>query len=170
MDHNPKGHTEPRNSYLPLIIIFSLITLVSVASGFSIESGFDAHFFMRVFMAGFFLVFGAFKLMDLKGFKDGYQTYDLLAQKLPSYGYIYPFLELALGFAYVLDINPNSVNFLTIYLMGFSSFGVIQALIKKQKFTCACLGTVLKVPLTKITLAEDLLMVGMAVAMLFWPA
>ena len=168
MEHNHKNTGEPKNSYLPLIIIFGLITLVAVGSGFSIKSGFDSHLFMRVFMAGFFLVFGGFKLMDLRGFKDGYQTYDLLAQKLPSYGYIYPFLELALGFAYVLDISPNTVNFLTIYLMGFSSFGVIQALIKKQKFTCACLGTILKVPLTKITLVEDLLMVTMAVAMLFW--
>jgi hypothetical protein len=46
--------------------------------------------------------------------------------------------------------------------MGFSSIGVIISLLKKQKFQCACLGTILKVPLSNITLIEDLTMVVMA--------
>ena len=51
----------------------------------------------------------------------------------------------------------------TILLMGFSSLGVIRALANKQQIRCACLGTVLNVPMSTITLVEDLAMVAMAV-------
>lgn len=34
--------------------------------------------------------------MDLKGFAQGYSTYDLLAQKVFSYGYIYPLSNLVI--------------------------------------------------------------------------
>jgi hypothetical protein len=36
----------------------------------------------------------------------------------------------------------------------------------KRKFQCACLGAVFNLPMSTITLVEDLLMVGMAGAML----
>ncbi|CAM6000172.1 unnamed protein product [Sphagnum balticum] len=52
---------------------------------------------MRHFMAGFFLVFSFFKLLNLKTFADGYAKYDLLAMRWKPYGFIYPFCELALG-------------------------------------------------------------------------
>ncbi len=51
---------------------------------------------------------------------------------------------------------------LTIFIMGFSTLGVVNSLLKKQKFQCACLGTFLKVLLSSITLIEDLSMVILA--------
>jgi hypothetical protein len=35
-------------------------------------------------------------------------------------------------------------------------------LLRKSKIQCACLGTFFKLPMTQVTLFEDLLMVGMA--------
>ena len=118
---------------------------------------------MNQFMAGFFLVFSAFKFLDIKGFATGYATYDLLAKRFYGYGFIYPFLELGLGILYIGNWFPKKTLLLTIIIMGFSTIGVINSLIKKQKLTCACLGTILKVPLSIITLVEDLLMVLLAV-------
>jgi hypothetical protein len=46
--------------------------------------------------------------------------------------------------------------------MGVSTIGVIESLRAKRKFQCACLGTVFNLPMSTITLIEDLLMVGMA--------
>jgi hypothetical protein len=119
------------------------------------------------FMIGFFLVFGAFKLMDLKGFVKGYSTYDLLAQRWSGYGYIYPFIEVSLGLFMLL--RPVSTPFLLfeIALMLFSGVGVAIKLQKGEKFQCACLGTVLKVPLTKITLIEDFGMVLLGLILIF---
>jgi hypothetical protein len=50
--------------------------------------------------------------------------------------------------------------------MGIGAIGVYIKLLKKEEIPCACLGTVFKVPMIWVTLAEDLLMVAMAVIML----
>jgi hypothetical protein len=45
---------------------------------------------------------------------------------------------------------------------------VVQSLIKKTNFQCACLGTIIKLPLSKVTLFEDLLMMVMSIIMLLY--
>jgi hypothetical protein len=54
----------------------------------------------------------------------------------------------------------------TIIVMGFSSLGVVRAVMNKQKIRCACLGAVFNLPMSTITIIEDLLMVAMAAWML----
>ncbi len=149
-------------TYKPLIIILSIITLVSVLS-----SGFILKDFMMNFMAGFFLVFSGFKLLDLRGFADGYSTYDLIARKYYHYGYIYPFIELFFGTSYLIGFTPVWLNLLVIAVMGISGIGVLESMLKKRKFQCACLGTIIKVPLSEVTLIEDFGMVVMALITLF---
>ena len=80
-------------TYYPLLLIAGYIGVVSLAGG-------GAAFgmvWMNNFMAGFFLVFSFFKLLDIRGFASSYAGYDLLAQRVPGYGLVYPFIELALG-------------------------------------------------------------------------
>ena len=153
-------------TYYPIFLIAGYITGVSLLVHLS-SNGLNWQGFMNTFMAGFFLVFSAFKLLNIQGFADAYATYDLLAKRWHRYGYIYPFLELALGILYLLSIFSFFSHIATILLMGFSSLGVIKALSKKQAIRCACLGTVLNVPMSNITLIEDLAMVAMAFSVLF---
>src|SRR5258708_7033770 len=86
MELVPQGTTIIRTdekSYLPLIVIIGLIFLVALVISFE-NYGSSLLFLIHLtayFMAGFFLVFSAFKLIDLKGFAAGYSTYDLLAKK-----------------------------------------------------------------------------------------
>lgn len=154
-------------TYQPLFIIAGYIAIASLA-GTSTAAGLDWTAWMVNFMAGFFLVFSAFKFLNLSGFADAYASYDLLAKRWHGWGYVYPFLELALGLAFLFRVAPWATNAATIALMGFSSLGVIAALANKQRIVCACLGTVLKLPMSTITLVEDLGMVAMATAMLLW--
>ena len=150
-------------TYQPLLLIAGYIALASFAGTTAVgRAGFDWSVWMTNVMAGFFLVFSAFKFLNLKGFAEAYATYDLGAKAWAPWGTIYPFLELLLGCAYLFRWNLPLTNVATILLMGFSSLGVIQALSKKQTIRCACLGTVLNVPMSTITLVEDLAMVGMA--------
>src|SRR5262249_18678891 len=121
---------------------------------------------MSEFMAGFFLVFSFFKLLDLRAFALAYSAYDIVAQRWPAYGYIYPFIELALGIAYLPGFQPLLTNVVTVVVMGISSVGVIRSLMQGRRIRCACLGAVFNLPMTYVTLVEDLLMVVMAVAML----
>lgn len=152
-------------AYYPIFLIAAYIVGVALINNFHAE-GMNWQGWMNQFMAGFFLVFSAFKFLDLKGFAEGYATYDLLARRWHTYGFIYPFLELGLGILYLGNWWPVTTALLTIIIMGFSSLGVINSLLKKQKLRCACLGTILKVPLSSITLIEDLTMVVLAVLML----
>lgn len=150
--------------FLPLISIFLIILLVSfylfLTNDQSVEIG------MRSFMAGFFLVFGLLKILKLSAFAEAYRMYDLLAQKSIGYAYLYPFIELGLGISYATNINPLFTNWITLFLMLISALGVYLQLRKGEKILCACLGTVFKVPMTWVTLFEDLLMAAMAGIML----
>lgn len=148
-------------AYFPIFLIAAYIFGVATINNFNGQE-INWQGWMNQFMAGFFLVFSAFKFLDLSGFVDGYATYDLLARRWHTYGYIYPFLELSLGILYLTQWAPTATQVATIIIMGFSTIGVINSLLKKQKFQCACLGTLLKVPLSSITLIEDLTMVVLA--------
>lgn len=151
-------------TYKPLLIIFAFITGISVIAAISTAADWMAG--MQYFMAGFFITFSFFKMLDLKGFAESYSTYDLLAKQIKAYGYVYPFIELALGIAYLTAFEPQFTNIATIAVMGFSSIGVIRSVLNKQTIQCACLGTVFNLPMSSVTIIEDLLMVVMAVVML----
>ena len=111
--------------------------------------------------------FSFFKFLDLKGFSDSYAMYDLLAKRIKLYGLVYPFIELALGIAYLTHFETKITYITTIAVMGFSSIGVIQSVLDKRKIRCACLGAVFNLPMSTVTIIENLLMVAMAVFM-FW--
>jgi hypothetical protein len=149
-------------TYKPLLLIAAFIAGVSI-----LTSNRSLHIGMNTFMASFFLVFSFFKLLNLKGFAESYAMYDVLAIRVPAYGYVYPFIELALGLAFLTGFNPMATNWATIVVMGFSSIGVIQSVVSKKKIQCACLGAVFNLPMSTVTIIEDLLMVAMAIFMLF---
>ena len=152
-------------TYKPLILVFSYILLVTLAVEYTYGE-FTLHRFMPNFMAGFFLFFSFFKLLDLAGFASSYAMYDLLAKRVYKYGFIYPFIELGLGIAYLINFKPVLINAITLIVMLFSSIGVIIAVMNKQKIRCACLGTGFNLPMTTVTIIEDFLMAAMAAWML----
>lgn len=155
-------------SYGPLIVIFLVLTLATLALSANdvISDDFSFERSITYFMAGFFLVFSGFKLIDLKGFKEGYSTYDLIAQRIPAYGYVYPFLELIFGLLMLVSFHPPWLLWTEFAVMAVSGVGVFIKIIKKEEFQCLCLGTFLKVPLTHITLIEDFGMAFLALLLL----
>ncbi len=155
----------PPESLYPLFLIVGYILGVVLIVAFATHV-WSAHSLMNHFMAGFFLVFSFFKLLDLRGFADAYRSYDVVARKLPAWGVAYPFVELGLGVLYLVNLAPWTTNIITLVVMLVSSIGVLKTLIDKRSIRCACLGTVLKLPMTKVTLVEDLGMAAMAAAML----
>lgn len=156
----PPAFANGLNTYRPIWLIALYLLVVSFAAATSVES------FMGTFMAGFFLTFSAFKFLNLTGFADAYATYDLLAARSRAYALAYPFIELALGLAYLFHLAPAFTSLVTLTIMAFSSLGVLRALRQKRTIQCACLGTALNLPMTTLTLVEDLLMAAMAALML----
>ena len=92
--------------------------------------------------------------------------YDIVAKKWKGYGYIYAFIELGLGIAYLTDINPLITNLVTSIVISVSITGVLQSVLNKKKIKCACLGAVFNLPMSTITIIEDALMIAMSLIML----
>jgi copper chaperone CopZ len=158
--------------YRPLLMIVGFILMVTVAAQADAlrEGTFSGETWMRHFMAGFFVVFAFFKLLDVRAFADAYAGYDLLAARWRPWGFIYPFVELGLGLAYLMNIAPLATNGIALAVMSFSAVGVIRAVMSRQKIRCACLGAVFNLPMSTVTIIEDLAMAAMAGWMLIWLA
>jgi hypothetical protein len=117
---------------------------------------------MQGFMGLALLLFALLKFMNLPGFVKGFRRYDLLAQTVPPYAWVYPAFELALGTAYLAGYHPHAINslMLALSLMNLASVG--SAVEKGLNVNCACLGTALNVPLTTVSVVEYGTMAAMA--------
>jgi cation transport ATPase len=148
----------------PLLLILFYITSAGVLLHHNDWSWIG---FMLDFMGLFYIVFGFFKMLDLKGFPESFKMYDPLAKRLPIYGWIYPFIETALGIMFLMRFQVNIALIMTLIVLGITTVGVTKTLLDKKSIRCACLGTALKLPMTEATLIENTIMIAMAALMLF---
>lgn len=147
----------------PLFIILFYITAASLLIN---RHELQLSGFMYDYMGLFFIVFSFFKILDLKGFPQSFAMYDPLAKRVPFYGVVYPFIETALGLMFLLRWNIPIALLVTLLILGITTVGVTRSLLSKQTIRCACLGTVLNLPMTEATFIENAIMLVMAVAML----
>lgn len=153
-------------TYRPVLTIFFYITVVTLSVAF--VNGYSLMLWMNYFMAGFFIVFSFFKLLNIQGFAESYAMYDIIAMRWKTWGYIYAFLELALGLAFLTGFMPLLTNVLTFAVMTISIIGVLKSVIDKKKIKCACLGDVFNLPMSTITIIEDGTMMIMSLVMIAW--
>ncbi|UNE35110.1 heavy-metal-associated domain-containing protein [Vermiphilus pyriformis] len=167
MNHNNIVHDKiyTLKNFLPLMTIGTLIILFTITK--QIIYGFDVLSAMYDFMGSFFIIFSIFKIINLHGFVQAYSNYDIIAMRSIYYAYIYPFIEFVLGVLYLIRFQLTLANYITLVLMTVNSIGVGYKLAHREQIICACLGTVFKVPMTYVTLAEDIIMGTMALIMLF---
>lgn len=147
----------------PLFLIFGYITGASILLNLS---NWELSSFMFDFMGLFYIVFSFFKFLDYTGFPDSFRMYDPLAKVLPAYGWVYPFIETALGLMFLMRFELNIALVATIVIIGITTIGVTRSLFSKKTIKCACLGTALNLPMTEATFIENTIMLVMAVWML----
>ena len=157
-------------SFTPFLVAMTIVVVYTVAHQFVIGhwSGMIA---MNDFMGVWFLLFGIIKLFALGWFARTFRKYDLIAHHAKRYGYAFPFLEIVLGAAYLIDYNMMyriPINVFTALLMGITAIGVAHALHHKKDVLCVCMGIHFPLPMSKVTLIENVSMGLMAVVMLFW--
>lgn len=152
-------------TYKPVLLIFLFISGVTMLIQ-AMHNQFEFGQWMNHFMAGFFITFSFFKMLDLKAFAESYVMYDVIASKIPAWAYLYAFVELALGIAYLIDFNPFITNLVTVIVMTVSIIGVLKSVLNKKKIQCACLGAVFNLPMSTVTIIEDGLMIAMSFTML----
>jgi copper chaperone CopZ len=152
-------------TYKPILLIFGYVTAIALVVSWQ-DSAVNFMVFMRIFMAGFFLTFSFFKMLNLKGFAESYAMYDIVARKFSLWGYIYAFIELGLGLSFALNLSPPVVNWVTLIVMTISILGVLESVLNKKKIQCACLGAVFNLPMSTVTIVEDAIMIAMSASML----
>ena len=97
------------SDYWPLI---SLV-VVSALAAFAIAAGsgqVTMTSVMHAYMGVFLVFFALLKIFDLDGFMNGFAMYDLIAKRNSTWGYLYPFVELALGLAYLAILWPTAIH------------------------------------------------------------
>ena len=147
----------------PLLIILTYISVASILMNYKNWNSSEA---MLDFMGLFYIVFSFFKMLDLKGFPESFRMYDPLAKRLPIYGRIYPFIETGLGLMLLMRYEVKIALIITLFVLGVTTIGVTKTLLDKKSIRCACLGTVLKLPMTEATFIENIIMIIMAISML----
>ena len=158
--------TDEKNDLQQLFPLFLILGYIIVASILMNFKPWDSTSFMLDFMGLFYIVFSFFKLLDLKGFPESFKMYDPLAKVVPAYGWVYPFIEVALGIMFLGRLEIQIALIITLVILGITTLGVTKTLLDKKSIQCACLGTALKLPMTKATFIENSIMIVMAIVML----
>ena len=148
----------------PLGLIFLYVLFGAI---FLQLPAFSSFGFMMDFMGLFFIVFSFFKFLGYRSFPTSFATYDPIAKAIPIYGLIYPFIETALGLAFLFQFEVTLALWVSLFVLSVTTFGVLQSLLDKNKIQCACLGTVINLPMTEATLIENIVMILMALGLLF---
>lgn len=164
-EHVHEGQVESsRREYMKFFgILFFLLAAATLMSGLT---NFNLEELMRWFMGGFFIIFGSFKLIGYEMFVLAFPGYDIIAKKHKAYAYVYPFIELLLGVFYVLNMFALPRDVFTILIMSIGAWGVGKSVMHKDHIRCACLGNIIRLPLTTVSLIENLTMAAMALVML----
>ncbi len=149
-------------SYWPVASIYVIAALLALYTvQFHVYPDYMSHWM------GFVLIgFGLIKLSDVVGFAKGFTMYDPLAKRSITYAQTYPFLEIALGIMFVLQLLILPVTLITLFIYSASLYGALQSMMKKETLHCVCLGTYFKLPLSTVTILEAGFMIGMCLWML----
>lgn len=166
MEHHEHHMVESENSpkeIVKFILVIAGITAVSWILYLNFgQTGLTEY--LNWFMGVFFAVFASFKFIGYKMFVMMFAGYDVIAKRSKIYAHAYPFIEASLAIVYLFNLLPTARDWITLVVMGVSAIGVAQEIKKRSGIHCACLGNVIKLPLSTVSLVED---VGMGLMALF---
>lgn len=164
MHHPPQGE----NKTIEYIKFSSVIVGILIAAWFLAGGGdvFSLQYMMKV-MGVFLIVFALFQLLGYKSFVGMFPEYDPIAKFIPGYAHAYPFIGILLGAFYLLNIGGVWRDGVTAVILLVGAIGVYINIRKDgSRPHCACLGNIIKLPLSWITFFEDAIMGVMALIML----
>ena len=161
----PKAGQEG-TTYTPVIAIFSVSFLLSVAFSFASDNSLLSMQTAELFVALTMAVLAIQKLQDLFSFTNSFITYDLVAMKVVRYAYVYPFLEAFVGIGMIAGLPAYIIAPISLFIGGVGAVSVIKAVyIDKRELKCACVGGDSNVPLGFISLTENLFMIAAGIWM-----
>ena len=154
-------------SYTPVLVLFGVAALMALAAIWAATGEVFVWRGVEWFVAFSMCLLAVQKLRDVESFSTMFLNYDVLAQRQPLYGYLYPFAELAAGVlmiaggAFALVGSP-----IALFIGGIGAYSVVKAVyVEDRDLKCACVGGNSNVPLGALSLTENVLMVAMGLWM-----
>ena len=160
-DFDPEATT-----YRPVIYLFAVAAATAVALSIGFLGGI-AWQTLGWFISISMILLGMQKLRDIEGFTTMFLNYDLLARRWVPYAYIYPWVETGAGVLMTGMVLTWLAAPAALFVASVGAVSVFKAVyIDRRKLKCACVGGNSNVPLGFVSLTENLMMIGMAIAML----
>jgi glutaredoxin len=154
-------------SYQPVIAVFGTAALMALAANWSATGVLVTAQAAEWFIAFSMCILAILKLRDLESFSNMFLGYDLLAQRVVRYAYLYPFAELLAGILMIAEALLWIAIPVALFIGTIGAASVFKAVyLDKRELRCACVGGDSNVPLGFISLTENLMMVAMAIWML----
>ncbi len=155
------------DSYRPVVALFAMTASMALALSLGVHgrpfTAAAAEWFVSLSMC----VLALLKLQDIERFSTMFLNYDLLAKRWVPYATLYPFLEALAGVLMLGGVLGVVSIPVALCIGGIGAASVIKAVyIDRRSLRCACVGGGSRVPLGPVSLAENLMMVGMALWML----
>lgn len=168
-EHLGKEQTDADDTtYQPVVATFGVTALSAAALSYATFGTPMSLRALEWFVALSMAVLAVFKLRDLESFSNQFLSYDLLAQRVVRYAYVYPFAEafaavgMLTGDARIVPVAAAVGLF--VGLVGAVS--VVKAVyVDRRDVRCACVGGDSNVPLGAISLSENLAMIAMGIWM-----
>ncbi len=154
-------------SYQPVIALFSVSALLACAVTWLVLGSVLSTQTIGWFIAIAMVLLGLQKLQDLDTFATLFRSYDLLAQRWPHYGRLYPFVETGAGLLMLMGALTWLAAPAALIISSIGAYSVYKAVyIEQRTLQCACVGDA-RVPLGFISLTENLMMMAMSIWMLW---
>ena len=165
--HFGKSVRDPETtSYQPVIAVFGVAALMALAASWAAYGDLLTIRAGEWFIAFSMCILAILKLRDLDSFSNMFLGYDLLAQRVVRYAYVYPVAEAVSGILMIAGALLWLAVPLALFIGGVGAISVFKAVyIDKRELKCACVGGSSNVPLGFVSLTENLMMVVMALWM-----
>lgn len=166
--HFGKSLADPEAvSYQPVAAVFGIAALMALAASWAAYETLLTVRAAEWFIAFSMCILAILKLRDLDSFSNMFLGYDLLAQRVVRYAYVYPFAEALAGILMIAGALLWLAIPVALLIGGIGAVSVFKAVyVDRRELKCACVGGDSNVPLGFISLTENLMMVAMAVWML----
>ena len=117
-------------------------------------------------MGVFITILGLLKIKDVTKFAFMFRQYDPIAVRISLYAKLYPFIELGIGISILSGIFVTATQLAVIFIYTVTTIGIMSSLNTGKNLECGCLGGNIKLPLSKVTIFENLIMISTALYML----
>ena len=148
-------------SFLLIFLIFTINYVVNYIYLLLTDKDINKKKLINNKMGTLLILFGVLKLINLAKFVEIFSKYDIISQKFKIYGYIFPFIEIIIGIllikGYKLQYIYNLINTLMIISIISVSISVVQG----KELRCGCLGSFFHIPLSYVTVFENIYMLVM---------